>query len=201
MHQHLEASLRNQANIGYFSERLPPGETWRLFDAFRHRAVYLDIETSGDDQWNNEITVIGLYDGRNTQTFVSGKNLEAFEMAIADYDLVITFNGACFDLPFIKRSFPGISLPKGHIDLRFVLKKLGLSGGLKKIERDTAITRCDDIDGVDGFEAVRLWQRYQWGDEKALETLITYNNADIMNLEPLMELAYGKLKSRVFALG
>ena len=68
----------------------------------------------------------------------------------------------------------------------------------KKIEKDTGIIRSDEIEGVDGFEAVRLWQRYQWGDEKALETLISYNNADIMNLEPLMEMAYEKMKSKSF---
>jgi uncharacterized protein YprB with RNaseH-like and TPR domain len=198
VHQHLEDSLANRQNIGFFDDKLPAGEKWRLFDAFRRRVVYLDIETSGYDQWDNDITVIGLYDGNGIQTFVNGKNLESFEMAIADYDLVITFNGACFDLPFIKRSFPGISLPDGHIDLRFVLKKLGYEGGLKKIEKDMGITRSDDIDGVDGFEAVRLWQRYQRGDKKALKTLISYNNADILNLEPLMEQAYDEMKSRVF---
>jgi uncharacterized protein len=197
----LEVSLAHRNDIGFFNERLPPAEMWRLFDAFRHRTVYLDIETSGYDQWTNDITVIGLFDGSRVRTFVNGKNLEAFELAIADYELVITFNGACFDLPFIKRCFPGISLPKGHIDLRFALKKLGLAGGLKKIEKDLGIARSDDIEGVDGFEAVRLWQRYQWGDEKALSTLIEYNSADIMNLEPLMELAYNEMKSRIFDKG
>ena len=198
--QNLEASLAHRDDIGFFNDRLPAGEKWRLFDRFKHRAVYLDIETSGYDPWNNDITVIGLYDGAKVQTFVNGKNLDAFEMAIIHYDLVITFNGACFDLPFIKRSFPGISLPKGHIDLRFVLKKLGHEGGLKKIERALGITRSDEIDGVDGFEAVRLWHRYQRGDKKALQTLISYNNADIVNLEPLMELAYDEMKSKVFEL-
>ncbi len=198
VNEHLEASLAHRDHIGYFDERLPAGEKWRLFDAFRHQAVYLDIETSGYDQWTNDITVIGLYDGDRVQTFVNGNNLDAFETAIAHYDLVITFNGACFDLPFIRRSFPGISLPKGHIDLRFVLKKLGHEGGLKKIEKDLEIARSDEIDGVDGFEAVRLWHRYQRGDEKALQTLISYNNADIMNLEPLMELAYDKMKEKIF---
>ena len=198
IHEHLEASLSHRDHIGYFDERLPAGEKWRLFDAFRRRVVYLDIETSGYDPWDNDITVIGLYDGNGIQTFVNGKNLESFEMAIADYDLVITFNGACFDLPFIKRSFPGISLPEGHIDLRFVLKKLGYEGGLKRIEKDLGITRGDDIDGVDGFEAVRLWRKYQRGDKKALKTLISYNNADIINLEPLMEMAYEKMKTSVF---
>ena len=194
----LEISLAHRDDIGFFNDRLPPGEMWRVFHSFRHRAVYLDIETSGYDQWTNDITVIGLYDGNRVQTFINGKNLEAFETAIADYDLVITFNGACFDLPFIKRRFPGISLPQGHIDLRFVLKKLGLEGGLKKIEKDLGITRSDEIEGVDGFEAVRLWQQYRWGDEKALETLIEYNSADIVNLEPLMETAFEKLKALVF---
>ena len=156
------------------------------------------LKTSGYDQSDNDITVIGLYDGAKTQTFVNGKNLDAFEMAVADYDLVITFNGACFDLPFIRGCFPGISLPEGHIDLRFVLEKLGYGGGLKRIEKDLGITRGDDIDGVDGFEAVRLWQRYQRGDKKALKTLISYNNADILNLEPLMEQAVDEMKSRVF---
>ncbi len=189
--------MAHRDDIGFFDDRLPAGEKWRLFEAFRNRAVYLDIETSGYDQWNNDITVIGLFDGCRVQTFVNGRNLEAFEIAISRYDLVITFNGACFDLPFIRRSFPGISLPEGHIDLRFALKKLGHEGGLKKIEKSLGIARSDDIEGVDGFEAVRLWQRYQWGDEKALSTLISYNNADIMNLEPLMELAYQKMKEKV----
>ena len=196
----LEASLAHRDDIGFFNDRLPPGEMWRVFNRFRHRAVYLDIETSGYDQWTNDITVIGLYDGKRVQTFVNGKNIDAFEAAIARYDLVITFNGACFDLPFIKRSFPGISLPKGHIDLRFVLKKLGLEGGLKNIEREMGITRGNEIEGVDGFEAVRLWQQYQWGDEKALSTLIKYNSADIVNLEPLMKLAYEEMKSKIFRL-
>ena len=198
IHENLEASLAHRDHIGYFNDKLPAGEKWRLFDAFKHRAVYLDIETTGYDQWSSDITVIGLYDGDRVQTFVNGKNLDAFEMAIARYDLGVTFNGACFDLPFIKGCFPGISLPNGHIDLRFVLKKLGYEGGLKKIEKDLGITRSDEIDGVDGFEAVRLWRRYQRGDEKALKTLISYNNADIINLEPLMKLAYDEMKSRVF---
>lgn len=199
--QDLEVSLAHRDDIGFFSDRLPSGEMWRLFDGFRRRAVYLDIETSGYDQWTSDITVIGLYDGARVQTFVNGKNLDAFEMAVADYDLVITFNGACFDLPFIRRCFPGISLPQGHIDLRFLLKKLGYEGGLKRIEKNLGITRGTEIEGVDGFEAVRLWRKYQRGDEKALKTLISYNSADIVNLVPLMELAYEKMKSRVFAFG
>lgn len=193
----LEASIAHRDNIAFFSDRLGPGEMWRLFDAFRDRAVYLDIETTGGYQGFDDITVIGIYDGIAVQTFVSGINLDDFEIAIADYELVVTFNGALFDLPLIRRQFPGISLPPAHIDLRFLLKRLGYAGGLKKIERDLGIARDSDIEGMDGLEAVRLWQAYQWGDEAALDTLVRYNRADIVNLEPLMEMGFREMADMI----
>ncbi|MBW1781084.1 MAG: ribonuclease H-like domain-containing protein [Deltaproteobacteria bacterium] len=191
----LEASLAHREDISFFSERLSPGEMWRLFNAFKHRAVYLDIETTGYFQGADEISVIGIYDGTDVQTFVNGINLDDFELAIAPYDLVITFNGAVFDLPFIRGWFPHISLPPAHIDLRFLLKRLGYAGGLKKIEKDLGIGRETEINGMDGYEAVRLWQAYQWGDDTALKTLIRYNRADIVNLKPLMEIGYREMKA------
>ena len=109
-------------------------------------------------------------------------------------DLVITFNGACFDLPYIRRWFRNISLPKAHIDLRFLLRRLHYTGGLKKIEKDLGLAREEDIDGMDGYEAVMLWAAYQRGDRHALERLIRYNTADIVNLEPLMERAFKEME-------
>jgi uncharacterized protein len=196
----LTASLAHRDDASYFSARLPPKEMWRVFDAFKGRAVYLDIETSGGWEGLDEITVIGIYDGARVRTFVNGINLEDFEVAIAGYDLVITFNGASFDLPFIRGWFPGISLPPAHIDLRFLMKMLGYAGGLKKIERDLGIVRESGIEGMDGYEAIRLWQAYQWGDRAALETLIRYNRADIVNLKPLMEYGYREMKGGLFSL-
>jgi uncharacterized protein YprB with RNaseH-like and TPR domain len=172
---------------------------WRIFDAFKEKAVYLDIETSGSYQGMDEITVIGLYDGCNVQTFVNGSNLDEFEISISQYDLVITFNGTTFDLPFIRRWFPNISLPPAHIDLRFLLKKLGYSGGLKKIEKDLGLGRAPEIDGIGGYDAVLLWKAYQWGDQEALDRLIQYNTADIVNLKPLMEMGYREMKARLLS--
>lgn len=194
----LEKSKQHDSDIGFFSDRLPSTETWRLFDQFRDKAVYLDIETSGGYQGLDDITVIGIYDGSRVQTFVNGINLDDFEIAIAAFDLVITFNGACFDLPYIRRRFRNISLPKGHIDLRFVLRRLNYKGGLKKIEKALGLSRDRDIDGMDGYEAVMLWKAYQWGDQDALDRLIRYNTADIVNLEPLMELAYKEMEKEIF---
>jgi len=193
----LEESIKNRSNISFFADRLSTSNQWRIFNEFMDRAVYLDIETSGMYPGADEITVIGLYDGYEVYTFVNGRNMSEFEQVIASYDLVITFNGGSFDLPFIRQYFPGISLPPAHIDLRFFLRKLGYRGGLKYIERMFGISREKEIDGMDGYDAVRLWQAYQWGDENALDILIRYNTADIINLKPLMEKGYDIMKKRL----
>jgi len=197
--QNLEASLENGDNIRFFLDRLSSGDLWRVFDRFKDRAVYLDIETSGLYQGADEITVIGLYDGTTVKTFVSGINLHEFELQIATYDLVITFNGSQFDLPFIRHQFPNISLPPAHIDLRFFLRRLGHRGGLKAIEKSFGLSRDSDIDGMDGYEAVLLWRAYQWGDESALHRLIRYNTADIVHLKPLMERGYHEMKTQLLS--
>ena len=195
----LERSFKNKRDPRYFRDRLSSGEMWRLFEVFKEKSVYVDIETSGGYQGVDEITMIGLFDGRNVRTFINGADLDEFEIAIAQYDIMVTFNGTCFDIPFIRRWFPNISLPPVHIDLRFLLKKLGYAGGLKKIEKDLGIIRDDEIDGMDGYEAVMLWKAYQWGDKAALDTLIRYNTADIVNLKPLMEMGYREMKTRLMS--
>jgi uncharacterized protein len=189
----LKTSIKRKNDISFFKRRLSNGEMWRLFEAFNSRIVYLDIETSGGYQGIDEITVIGIYDGINVRSFVSGVDLEEFEMAIEPYDLMATFNGTCFDIPYIRRQFTNISLPPAHIDLRFVLKRLGYRGGLKKIEKELGLARVKEIDGMNGYHAVMLWQEHQWGGKGALDKLLKYNTADIVNLKPLMETAYRKM--------
>ncbi len=197
--QNLESSLENRDNIRFFQDRLSSADIWRVFDRFKDKTVYLDIETSGLYQGVDEITVIGLYDGKTAKTFVKGINLDEFESEITSYQLIITFNGAQFDLPFIRRQFPHISLPPAHIDLRFFLKKLGYKGGLKAIEKSFGLSRASTIDGMDGYEAVLLWKAYQWGDESALDRLILYNTADIVHLKPLMERGYQEMRARLLS--
>jgi uncharacterized protein len=190
----LEDSLAHYEDIEYFDDRLPASDKWRMYGNFRARSVYLDIETSGDYSYGDLITVIGLYDGRNVYTYVNGQNLHEFEIAVSSYELVITFNGSSFDLPIIKKFFPNISLPPGHIDLKFLFNRLGYKGGLKRIEKEMGICRDAAIDGMNGLDAVNLWNAYRWGDQGALDLLIKYNAADIVNLKPLMENGYERMK-------
>ncbi len=197
--KNLEASLENRDNIHFFADRLCPADLWRVFDAFKHRAVYLDIETNGLSQGLNEITVIGIYDGRTVKSFVNGINLAEFESAVTSSELVITFNGSQFDLPFIRRHFPNISLPRAHIDLRFFLNRLGYTGGLKAIEKSVGLSRASDIEGMNGYDAVLLWRAYEGGDKGALDRLVLYNTADIVHLKPLMERGYQQMKAQLLA--
>ena len=61
--QELETTIEHRYDINFFISRLSSGEMWRVFDAFKAGAAYLDIETSGGYQGVDEITVIGIYDG------------------------------------------------------------------------------------------------------------------------------------------
>jgi len=182
----------------YFSKHLPVNHQWRLFPEFRNSTVYLDIETSGSPPPHNIITTIATYDGREISYYVRDYNLYEFKHDVQRYDVVVTYNGKCFDIPFIE-SFFGIKMRQAQIDLRFVLKSLGFTGGLKGCEKKLGIDR-HDLDGVDGFLAVLLWNDYiAKNNIRALETLLAYNILDAVNLETLMVMAYNmKLRDTPF---
>jgi hypothetical protein len=193
----VKESLAQEDNPAYFGPLLPPAERWRLFRLFRARAAYLDIETTGYTWPGLQVTVVGLYDGATMRQFVHGKNLQEFPQALENLDLVITFNGSQFDLPVLRAYFPGLQLPPVHLDLRFILGRLGFKGGLKKIEPRFGIHRPPEVAGMDGYEAVLLWDRHCRGDYHALDQLLTYNREDVVNLEILMDRAFQLGQSRL----
>ncbi len=179
----------------YFSTTLPSSETWRCFPHFR-KIAYLDIETTGLAPQSDYITVIGLFDGESTHSYIHGQNLDDFSKDIEEYDAVVTFNGSLFDIPFLKKAMPGIRIPKLHMDLRFLLASLNIRGGLKKIEQQFGMEREDDLKGLNGYSAVLLWQEYmRKNDKDALDKLVRYNSADIVNLKTLLEWAYKKKRT------
>jgi uncharacterized protein YprB with RNaseH-like and TPR domain len=190
----LEESIRRyeQGDLAYFAGCLPARERWRLFPEGRSSCAYVDIETTGLGLFA-EITTVAVYDGKQLQCFVAGQNLHAVPEALARYDLLVTYNGAAFDLPILERCFR-IRLAQPHIDLRHVLGSLGLRGGLKGCERQLGITR-PGMEELDGRFAVLLWRHYQQSGTKntrALETLLAYNAQDTLNLELLMVEAHNR---------
>jgi uncharacterized protein len=127
-----------------FFERLSAlGEAWRIFPEFADQCVYLDIETTGLSTVFDRVTVVGLYDGRKYELFVDGENLEELPGKLGRYSVVVTFNGASFDLRFLKLAFPQMTLPPVHIDLRWVTRKLGIKGGLRSPCATAAVVDCD----------------------------------------------------------
>ena len=201
LHAGLEESRQALAERDhqFFSRLLPAREHWRLFGAFRDAVAYVDIETTGLSREAGEITTIALYDGRRIKCYINGRNLTDFPRDIRSYDLLVTYNGKCFDIPFMAEYFD-TRFPQSHIDLRYVLKSLGYSGGLKGCERQFGLAR-PGLDGVDGYFAVLLWQAHQSGAcPTALETLLAYNIEDVVNLEHLMHQAYNlKIQALPFA--
>jgi hypothetical protein len=184
-------------NLNYLAKNIPSTEHWRLYDTFRDEAVFLDIETAG---YYGSITVIGLYDGNDTKTFVRGYNLDKglLEKELQKYKTIITFNGGSFDLPVIERFF-GLRFNKPHIDLRHVCAKIGLTGGLKSIEKQLNIKRDASVEGVGGSDAVYLWEQFKaTKDTDYLNQLIKYNEEDIVNLKPLADYAIKELWKRTF---
>jgi uncharacterized protein YprB with RNaseH-like and TPR domain len=185
-------------DVGYFADALPTNQYWRLFGDFRDSVVYLDIETSGLAGGGNCITTIATYDGKSVKWYVNGRNLDQFKDDIRKYKIVVTYNGSCFDIPFIE-NYLKIRMKQPQIDLRFLLKSLGYTGGLKGCEKKLGLHR-EDLDGVDGYCAVLLWHDFaKRGNKKALETLLAYNVLDAVNLEALMVMAYNlKLRETPF---
>lgn len=174
----------------YFTEKLSSADSWRIFPHYRHKTAYLDIETTGLDDYA-EVTTIALYDGHQVYTYVNGQNLEDFIDDICKYQVIVSYNGKSFDVPFLENYFK-IKLKQAQIDLRYVLAKLGFKGGLKGCEKQLGLNR-GNLDGVNGYFAVLLWREYQQsGDQRLLDTLLAYNIEDTVNLERLAVEAYNR---------
>ena len=191
-----ERALRDR-DCAWFAHRLPKGEVWRIFPEFRSETAFLDIETTSLSPYEGIVTVVTVHGAGATRTFVADDNLEELPAYLRRFSVLVTFNGSLFDVPFLQVRFPELQPPVAHIDLRFVLYRLGQAGGLKRIESRLGLGSRDGVEGIHGLDAVRLWERFRRGDRGSLEKLIQYNRADTVNLEPLAEYASSELRRRL----
>jgi uncharacterized protein YprB with RNaseH-like and TPR domain len=154
--------------------------------------AYLDIETTGLSPEYGEITVIGIHVCRGEETtFIQlvGRDITRGNMldALEGVQVLHTYNGSRFDLPFIHRKL-GVNIEEicSHRDLMYDCWKNNLRGGFKSVERQLGIDR--ESKGIDGLEAVRLWWKYVDAfDLDALNTLLLYNKEDVLNLKVLKD--------------
>jgi uncharacterized protein YprB with RNaseH-like and TPR domain len=186
------------ARVDWFARHLPKKEHWRAISSFP-KIGFLDIETDGG-MFPDSITIIGLSDGFETRCYVKGQDLPRFAFDCQDYDGFVTFFGTGFDLPFLKRRFPvleNVFADRFHVDLCPLLKRLGHTGGLKRIEARLGIARVPEADGLNGMDAVRLWRAFQMGGrgaDEALRLLLAYNSEDVVNMKCLLEYALPRLR-------
>jgi uncharacterized protein YprB with RNaseH-like and TPR domain len=189
------AALQAPDGLAELAGMIPTAEHWRFWPRYG-RVAYLDIETGGDPEEFGGITVVGLYDGAEVVQYVAGRDLHEAAQALAGYEVVVSFAGSSFDLPVLKSVFPRFIVPPVHIDLRWVLRRLGYKGGLKRIEKSLGLARPEHVGDMDGYMALMLWQDHLAGDPQALPTLLDYNACDIVNLEPLLNLAVERLREQ-----
>ncbi len=168
-------------DIGYFTGSFPTSEQWRILGDYFPHTTFIDVETTGLS-WNYcHVSVIAAYHRGTLHSFVYGENLDDFLHLADESELLVTYNGTSFDIPFIERTFNIPSLNRPHVDLRWVAWHRGYRGGLKSIERHLGIRRPPHIDGIDGFEAVDLYYRWQQGDTSCRDLLVSYCEADVLS--------------------
>jgi uncharacterized protein YprB with RNaseH-like and TPR domain/predicted nuclease with RNAse H fold/dephospho-CoA kinase len=182
-----------KGNANFFSQSLHRSEHFRIALSFPEDTLFLDIETTGLSRYYDSITMIGWSLGLNYDAYIKGNKPTNFLNAVAKAKAIVTYNGTLFDLPFIRQEFPELKLPEIHIDLRFLAKRVNLTGGQKKIEKEIGLERETEIAEMKGENAPILWHQYKQGSLEALKSLVEYNHADIEGLRHIFDVVVERL--------
>lgn len=176
-----------QGDTAFFSRYLPRSEYYRIALTYPEETLFLDIETTGLSLYYDQITIVGWSVGNKYGLFVRGGDPSLLLQSLKSAKVIVTFNGTMFDLKFLEKKFPNIFIPPVHIDLRFLTKRIGLSGGQKIIETKIGFKRPHSVKEMEGESAPILWYRYRRGDLKALKRLILYNHSDIEGMKCILD--------------
>ncbi len=177
----------------------------------------LDIETTGLDPSRNKFILGGLFDLQSKtmhQFFAENRSeekqaLEEFYQLISSFDMVITYNGKHFDMPFIARRMKahGIGTDPDHIDgpidtavllpynldLYLVvnghspIKKFVPNLRQKTVENYMGLWQSRD-DEISGAESVELYNKYEKSGDRELEAkILLHNSDDVLQLTRLIK--------------
>lgn len=166
----------------------------------------LDIETTGLNPSRNKFILGGFNNCREKtvhQIFAESRSeeksaLECYIDEICKTDVVITYNGKHFDMPFICKRMQthSIALQKPlpyNLDLYLVLnghspvKKFVPNLKQKTVENYMGLwqSRSDEISGG---ESVELYNRYEKNHDSELENkILLHNSDDVMQLTRLLK--------------
>lgn len=172
-----------------------------------------DIETTGLSPANSGIILGGvvLPDGDNRRAVQyfgdtisdEAELLENYIGALSAADVVVTYNGDRFDLPFIRRRMESLGMDTYvldglfSIDMYRILKKYShLPKLLPNMKQKTvelflgdSIERTDEIDGAKSVELYYEYIKSEGGrKEEILEDILLHNRDDIVRLSDMMRI-------------
>lgn len=178
-------------------------ELWR-----QGTVAFCDIETLGLNAADDPVILaaFGYFTGAGVPEFTveqffaatpmaEGEILRAFFRRIGAFQVLVTFNGQRFDVPFLKRraAVHGVApfLPQRHFDIyQEVCRYKGILNleryNLKTLEQYLGIAREDRIDGA---TSIVLYQQYLCCPDPALRhAILLHNYEDICNLPQVMRI-------------
>jgi len=177
----------------FFAKCLARQEHYRIALSFPSKTLFLDIETTGLSRYYDTITIIGWSMDGKYGVHIKGDSDSSLRKVLLNAKAIVTFNGSLFDLPFIRQEFQDLQIPTTHIDLRFLARRVGLSGGQKKIEKQLGVIRPEHLLNLEGETAPLLWHKYRRGDLNSLKLLISYNHADVEGMKQIFDTVIDRL--------
>ncbi len=179
----------------------------RLWDFYfpALRTCVLDIETTGLDRRRNHFILGGLLDVQTRQmhqvfaedTAQEPEALADFMELAAQFDVIITYNGRHFDLPFLQERArrTGLGICAGGYDLDLYQVVNGhspLRRLLPNLKQKTVETYMglwtDRSDEISGAESVELYYHFTaTGDPQARDKILLHNSDDVMQLTRLVK--------------
>lgn len=190
-------------DVPALAARLGTRHLWRLYPSFGDDAAFVDIETTGLSRMS-AITVVGVLRAGRFHNLVRFRDLDRRSLAgaLEGARMLVTYNGAGFDLPMLRLHHPVGALDLPHLDLRFAARRVGLRGGLKHVERELGLLRDREFAMMTGNDAVRLWHLWERkGNARALELLLRYNEADVVNMRTVAREVCARLERALASPG
>lgn len=176
-------------DLSYLCQTLRPVDHWRILAQWFPQASYFDIETTGMG-WDSAISMIACYHQGQLYYFYEHENLDDFLELLPQIQLLVSFNGASFDVPRVLDYFHVPELPCAHLDLRWLCYHQAYRGGLKAIADCMGIQRPADIQTLAGDDAIELWKAWRASNVRAYRTRLTrYCAADVVMLPMVAAIA------------
>lgn len=177
------------------------------------RTVVADIETTGLSPRSAKVILGGLVvpdgEGRLTLQYFADRPedeeelLDRYVGMLMQYDVIVTYNGNRFDLPFLKKRMKIHGIPLDglesfySLDLYRIVRKYSELPSIlpdlkqKTVERYMGVGQTRQ-DTIDGGESVRLYYRFleSSGGQKGylLDRILLHNRDDVVKLSEIMSI-------------